>query len=509
MSFTTKVAIVAFLSLVSMSVDTINGQNEDEAGWAEQFILDSSSPNGTITLFIGDSVWLNFTIESIDETGTFGISARAKNGDSSFNFEAEPLEGVVGKRDEYEETLAILITGKKITIAELEIVATEESSKSEVIWVHTINVNRVEPTAAKYVRYLVLAALIFAIFLIGITTDIMVIYRIVKKPYGVLIGMGCQFIIMPFTAWSLAKIFKIDGPASLGLVLDGSCPGGSTSNVLSVLLDVDYVLSITMTFFSTLFALGMMPLNLFIYGRSFVAAGESIQTPFLEIFIQLVALAVPLSIGIFLGWWKPKVKVIADKYVKPVSGLIILILICTDLPFNLFIFDSPWQYFVVAGIFPLVGGGAGFLISKVLRLSTRRSATVALETGVQNAVLAITVLYFFYPQPVADLATRLPYLILVFTSLEGIVLTIIYLLLKRYYWHGCPYDDEDDEEDKDAQKEEDVKEIENTNGGISVISSSVPSPPSYQEAVTYEVGCEAKLGDESLAEINPSFDPSE
>ncbi|PIK52570.1 putative ileal sodium/bile acid cotransporter [Apostichopus japonicus] len=81
--------------------------------------------------------------------------------------------------------------------------------------------------------------------------------------------MLCQFVIMPFTAWSLAKLFQIEGAAAVGLVLDGSCPGGTNSNLFSVLLDVDFVLSITMTFFSTVLALAMMPLNLLIYASSY------------------------------------------------------------------------------------------------------------------------------------------------------------------------------------------------------------------------------------------------
>lgn len=512
-SRTITFALLSFI-LISAVLYTSNGQEENApTGWEDYFKLQSSSPNATTTLFIDERVWLNITIDSITLPGTFTITPRWVTGD--FVIAAAPLEGVEGEASSYDEILSILITGQKITIGNLELIAENQAGESNVIWTETVNVNRVEAAAARYVRYLVLVALIVAIFLIGITTDIKVIYSLIRRPYGVIIGMFCQFIIMPFTAWSLAKIFGVDGPASLGLVLDGSCPGGSISNVLSVLLDVDYVLSITMTFFSTLFALAMMPLNLFIYGRSFVAAGETIRTPFLEIFIQLVSLVVPLSIGIFLGWWKAKLKDIADKYVKPVSGVIMLILICTDLPFNLFIFDSPWEYFVIAIIFPLVGGGAGFFISKVLRQTTQRSATVALETGVQNAVLAITVLYFFYEKPVSDLATRLPYLILVFTSLEGVALTIIYILLKKFYWGKCPYDDEKEEEKSDdkkedeekKQKEYEVKEIKvkERNGEIKTISGKVKAP----SVVKYDVACEANFGDETLAEVNPAFEPSE
>lgn len=508
--------------IVAMTLcGVINGQDDAPTDWAEAFQLMNEPGNDSITLFIGDTVSVNFSIISISVIGTFSISARAKDGANTFGLSSTTLENVVGMKDNYDdEILYVLITGERIAIEQIELVAEDDTGKSQVIWIHEVNVNRVEPPIARIVRYLVVVALVVAIFLIGITTDVMIIYSLIRRPYGILIGMFCQFIVMPFTAWTLSKIFQVDGPASLGLIIDGSCPGGSLSNVLSVLLDVDYVLSITMTFFSTLFALGFMPLNLLIYGRSFTTStGQSIQTPFMEIFIQLVLLTAPLVVGIGIGYKWPKAKEFADKYVKPVSGLIMMILIATDLPFNLFIFDSPWKYFIVAIIFPLVGGTAGVVISKVLRLSTRQSCTVALETGVQNALLAVTVLYFFYPRPVSDLATRLPYLILIFTTIEGIVFTIIYLLLKKFYWHGCPFDDE--EEDIKKKKEEDKEKQGDTkdgmkatekqkngeiNGNVKTISGTVVAP---SNTVSYDVGCQATFGDETLAEINVGFDPTE
>jgi BASS family bile acid:Na+ symporter len=56
---------------------------------------------------------------------------------------------------------------------------------------------------------------------------------------------------------------------ALGLLIVGSMPGGSTSNIFCYWAGGDTALSIIMTIFSTLTALGMVPLILVIYGGSF------------------------------------------------------------------------------------------------------------------------------------------------------------------------------------------------------------------------------------------------
>ena len=50
----------------------------------------------------------------------------------------------------------------------------------------------------------------------------------------------------------------------LGLFVLGTCPGGTGSNFWTLLLNGDINLSITMTFVSTVAALGMMPLWIFL-----------------------------------------------------------------------------------------------------------------------------------------------------------------------------------------------------------------------------------------------------
>lgn len=460
------------------------------------------TPNETATvLFVGSTESITFTIIERRAVGEFSITLEILNDDFDLSF--EQLESM-SQSNSSNLTMKVNITGTKLVISKFNVVAMKENGRKAVLLTHYVKIKRVPNRIGVIIRYLMSFASIFVVWLIGITTELKPIYAILRRPFPVFIGIICQFVIMPFNAWSLTKIFQIDDPASLGLVLFGTCPGGTNSNIFSVLLDVDYVLSITMTLFSTIMSLGMMPLNLLIYGSSFVAAGEKIRTPFLEIFLQLVLLVVPLAIGIFLGWKWPKVRHFANKYIKPVSAIAVFILLAFDLPFNLYIFDSPWQYYISSLIFPLIGATAGFFISKIVRLSTRKAITVAIETGVQNALVVATVLSFFYPQPESDLAIRLPYVTLIFMSSEGLIVVGIYTLLKHFYWHDVPYkDDGDTLGDKDVDPE---KSRTNTNEDNIKPNSSSEVAASHSSVVLVST---VSRKDDSFGHANRAFNKCE
>lgn len=94
----------------------------------------------------------------------------------------------------------------------------------------------------------------------------------------------------------------MDNPTAVGIVLVGTCPGGWLSNIFSVLLDVDFILSVTMTFFSSIAGMAMMPFNIFVYATPFIQDNRNLQTPFGDLALNLIVLVVACIIGIFLGW---------------------------------------------------------------------------------------------------------------------------------------------------------------------------------------------------------------
>ena len=71
------------------------------------------------------------------------------------------------------------------------------------------------------------------------------------SPLRALTGLVGQYTIMPLCAWAVSLAFS-DPVLRTGIVLVGCMPGAMASNVMTVLLRGDLILSVTMTSVATL-----------------------------------------------------------------------------------------------------------------------------------------------------------------------------------------------------------------------------------------------------------------
>ena len=82
----------------------------------------------------------------------------------------------------------------------------------------------------------------FIMFIMGLTLNINDFKIVFTKPKEVMVGCLTQFTIMPLLAFSLAKLFNLPSELAIGLVLLGTCPGGTSSNVLTYIAKGDVAL---------------------------------------------------------------------------------------------------------------------------------------------------------------------------------------------------------------------------------------------------------------------------
>ena len=100
----------------------------------------------------------------------------------------------------------------------------------------------------KWVNYL----LMIVMFGMGLTLKFDDFKVVFTRPKDVIIGCLAQFIIMPLLAYALAKVFSLDAALMAGVVLVGTCPGGTSSNVITYMSKGDVALSVGMTSVNTL-----------------------------------------------------------------------------------------------------------------------------------------------------------------------------------------------------------------------------------------------------------------
>ena len=64
-----------------------------------------------------------------------------------------------------------------------------------------------------------------------------------SRPKDVIIGCIAQFTVMPLLAFGLTKVFGLSTELAIGVILVGTCPGGTSSNVMTYLSKGDVALS--------------------------------------------------------------------------------------------------------------------------------------------------------------------------------------------------------------------------------------------------------------------------
>uniref|UniRef100_A0A8D2Q315 Solute carrier family 10 member 6 n=1 Tax=Varanus komodoensis TaxID=61221 RepID=A0A8D2Q315_VARKO len=226
---------------------------------------------------------------------------------------------------------------------------------------------------------------------IGCTLEMKKLCGHIKRPWGIAVGMMCQFGLMPLLACILLMNVSVGSIQALAIFFIGCCPGGATSNVISYWIDADMDLSISVTVFSNVATLGTMPLFLFLFS-SFWESEDNVEVPFKTIGTIFPGLLIPTACGIFVNYRWPK----QSKIILKVGSIVGAILVPVLVILNVVMYEGSWDVgpslLRVAAIFPLVGYLAGFLLARLTCQSWQRCRTISVGTGTQNMQLCVTAL---------------------------------------------------------------------------------------------------------------------
>lgn len=81
-------------------------------------------------------------------------------------------------------------------------------------------------------------------FGMGTTLNLHDFALVLKRPRDVFVGACAQYLIMPGLAYLIATAFGLDPALTAGVVLVGTCPGGTSSNVITFMSKGDVALSV-------------------------------------------------------------------------------------------------------------------------------------------------------------------------------------------------------------------------------------------------------------------------
>ena len=242
--------------------------------------------------------------------------------------------------------------------------------------------------------WIVMPILIVLMFLLGIDLNGRAFTNVVKRPKAVLLGMVGQIVVLPLIAFTVAWALKLPPVYFMGLVLVACCPGGSSSNVFSMLAKGDVALSVTLTALSSIITLFTLPV-IMAFVAEFVSetSGYHIHLPIGKLIVQnIVLLFVPLLAGSLFRRVRP---VAASKVAKVLGKLAFPALMTLATVFFL-------QYRQeIANNFTILGLSATLLIMLAMVCSSAMSRigsfdaatrrTIVIEVGMQNAAQAIAI----------------------------------------------------------------------------------------------------------------------
>ena len=155
--------------------------------------------------------------------------------------------------------------------------------------------------------------LMVVMFGMGLTLKLDDFKVVFSRPKDVLAGCASQFIIMPLLAFLLAKIFALSPELAVGVILVGTCPGGTSSNVMTFLAKGDVALSVGMTACSTVLAPFLTPALTYLY------AHETVTVNMVDMFTSIVEIVI---IPIALGFIRipQRGKAVCQRHPDPVGG---------------------------------------------------------------------------------------------------------------------------------------------------------------------------------------------
>jgi bile acid transporter len=238
-----------------------------------------------------------------------------------------------------------------------------------------------------------------------LTTDAFSALR--RAPRGVLIGLASQFGWMPLLAFVMAHGLSLPSELAIGLIIVGCTPGGTTSNLFTYYAGADLALSICMTVASTITAVIVMPILLWVYASPFADAQLSI--PYGSIITTLLLVLLPVALGMAIRARNPRWALRTEKVGSLAGMLVLALLVGTGLVRNADALSLvPASGYAAAIALGLFGVALGYAIARILGLPLAARRAVALETGIQNTPLAFAIIVASFPEQVQARMLWLP-----------------------------------------------------------------------------------------------------
>tara|TARA_Y100001936_G_scaffold100499_1_gene98841 strand:- start:376 stop:1287 length:912 start_codon:yes stop_codon:yes gene_type:complete len=241
----------------------------------------------------------------------------------------------------------------------------------------------------------------------GLTLKISDFKILFKNPRWTIIGVFTQFSVMPFLGWAITKIFELPDFFAVGLILVSCCPGGTASNVIAYLSNLNVAFSVTMTFISTVTGVILTPILIT------SISGELINVDLKGLLLSATKVVLlPVLIGLIVSKYFQTFTKKIVVYCPSVAVIFIVLIVASIIGEGKeVILQSGINLLISIMILHLLGFIIGFVISFIFLGDKKLSKTICIEIGMQNSGLGVVLAKENYVNPLTAIPSAISSLV--------------------------------------------------------------------------------------------------
>ena len=233
------------------------------------------------------------------------------------------------------------------------------------------------------------------------------VQQVIRRWPTVVGGTAIQYVSMPLLAYLFARLFGLEGPWLIGIIMVGCVPGAMASNVLTLAARGNVSYSLSLTTSATLFSPILVPavLALALSGLAAYSTAD-LMAKVAAVSLKLVCMVVlPVVAGYFLSQVSRRWAAGAKRVGAIVANLTILWIIAIVVAKNRENLAQVELRLLLALLVVNLGGyAAGALGGRLLRLDGPMRRALTLEIGMQNAGLGTILVGIISDDPAAEIA---------------------------------------------------------------------------------------------------------
>ena len=234
-------------------------------------------------------------------------------------------------------------------------------------------------------------ALAIIMFGLGLSLTVADFRRVARSPRAVVVALVLQVLVLPLVAFGLVLAFDVDPLLAVGVMLLAASPGGTTANLFSHLFRGDVALNITLTAVNSVLAAVSIPVITNLAIGYFDADGDlGLQ---IGKVLQVIAIVlVPVALGMFVRQRSREFAARADRPVRIFSiTILVIVAVGALLGERAHLGDYLQQVGLVTALFCLSSLTIGYLGARLMRLDGPQSIATAMEVGIHNTTIALTI----------------------------------------------------------------------------------------------------------------------